>query len=296
MFAPPPSDRTYLLLLMFVPSFVYWPSALGKEAVIIFALGLATYGFARMLRNNLVSGVACIGGGVFLMTFVRPHIGVAVTIALALATMLAKQSGRRTGLIAMGCVLFVLSGFVVSRANAFFKSDITSASSVSAQLTAAGKRTSEGGSEFEPTPVSPQNFPFAVVTVLIRPFPWEASSVPELVTGIESLVIGYMILKQLKNIRKRVGRRNPLGIYALVATLVFIVLFWNFANFGILARQRTQIAPFLFLLLAMPPPAENPQVIERRAHRKGTNLWDEWDAEHGPDPGGRGGSRSRRLR
>ena len=43
-FAPPPSDRTYLLMLMFIPSFVYWPSALGKEAFIILCLGLTTYG------------------------------------------------------------------------------------------------------------------------------------------------------------------------------------------------------------------------------------------------------------
>ena len=41
-------------------------------------------------------------------------------------------------------------------------------------------------------------------------------------------------------------------IFALVNLIVFVFLFSNFANFGILARQRTQIAPFLFLLLAMP--------------------------------------------
>jgi len=62
---------------------------------------------------------------------------------------------------------------------------------------------------------------------------------------------------------------------------VFVYLFWNFANFGILARQRTQIAPFLFLLLAMPPMADNARTLARRAHRKGQRLWEDWDASHG---------------
>ena len=284
-FAPPPSDRTYLLMLMFIPSFVYWPSALGKEAFIILCLGLTTYGFACMLENKVVPGIACIAAGIAGMTMVRPHIGVAVMIGLLFATVLAKQSGRRTGLIAMVFVLLIGGGFVISKANEFFKADITSTSTITAQLDAAGTRTGEGGSQFSPTPVSPQNFPFAVVTVLIRPFPWETSSVPELATALESLLIAWLIIKGLKDIRGRVTRENPLAIYALVVTLVFIVLFWQFSNFGILARQRTQIAPFMFMLLAMPVTGHLAKKSERKARRSGDRAWANWDTAHGGAPG-----------
>ncbi len=280
-FAPPPSDRTYLLLLMFVPSFVYWPAALGKEGFIILCLGLTTYGFSSVLTSDVVRGITYIAGGVAGMTMVRPHVGVAVMIGLTLATLLARQQGRRTGLIAMGILLIVGSGFVISRANSFFNSDITSAGNVTTQLQAAGKRTTQGGSEFSPTPVSPQNFPFAVVTVLIRPFPWESSSLPEFATALESMVIAWLIIKGLKNIRGRVRRDNPLALYGLVCTLVFVVLFWNFGNFGILARQRTQIAPFMFMLLAMPVTQHLEKKQERRRRRSGKSAWDSWDAAHG---------------
>ncbi len=280
-FAPPPGDRFYLLLLMFIPSFVYWPSALGKEAFIILCLGLTTYGFACVLQNDLVRGIPCIAGGVAGMTMVRPHVGVAVMIGLTIATVLAKQSGRRTGLFAMTVLLLVGSAFVISRANAFFKSDITSASNITTQLDAAGKRTGQGGSEFTPTPVNPVNFPFAVVTVLIRPFPWESTSVPELATALESMVIAYLIIKNFKQIRGRVRRDNPIAIYALVVTLVFVVLFWQFSNFGILARQRTQIAPFMFLLLAMPVTEHVEEKRDRKERRSGQRAWSDWDARHG---------------
>src|SRR5207244_897889 len=159
-----------------------------------------------------VMGVACLFGGIYGITMVRPHIGVAVMIGLIIATLFAKQQGRRGGLLVMSLVLIIMSGFVMSKANAFFKSDITNASNVSQQLTDAGTRTTQGGSEFKPSPVSPQNFPNAMVTVLIRPFPWEASSVPELLTAIESCVIAWLIIKGLRNIRGRITRENPLAI------------------------------------------------------------------------------------
>ena len=50
----------------------------------------------------------------------------------------------------------------------------------------------------------------------------------------------------------------------------------------VLARQRTQIAPFLFLLLAMPVDEHKRKIAERRRRRKGGNAWDSWDAAHGP--------------
>ena len=95
--------------------------------------------------------------------------------------------------------------------------------------------------------------PYALMTVIVRPFPWESGSIPELVTALEAAFVGYLIIKGGKNTLGRVRRDRPIAIYATVATLVFVELFSHFNNFGILARQRTQIAPFLYLLLALPP-------------------------------------------
>jgi hypothetical protein len=62
---------------------------------------------------------------------------------------------------------------------------------------------------------------------------------------------------------------------------VFVVLFWQFSNFGILARQRTQIAPFMFMLLAMPVTAHLAKKSERRERRSGKQAWANWDSAKG---------------
>ena len=41
--------------------------------------------------------------------------------------------------------------------------------------------------------------------------------------------------------------------YAVVYLLIFFFAFGTISNFGILARQRTQALPFVFVLLALYP-------------------------------------------
>ena len=43
----PNGERKFFFLILFAPSMVYWPSSIGKEAVVIFGVGLTTYGLAR---------------------------------------------------------------------------------------------------------------------------------------------------------------------------------------------------------------------------------------------------------
>jgi hypothetical protein len=58
--------------------------------------------------------------------------------------------------------------------------------------------------------------------------------------------------------------------FVLVYSGLFVVAFSSIANFGILARERTQLLPFFLVLLAVPAsrprPAPAPAVTaERRA-------------------------------
>ncbi len=41
--------------------------------------------------------------------------------------------------------------------------------------------------------------------------------------------------------------------YAIVYLLIFFFAFGTISNFGILARQRSQVMPFVFVLLALYP-------------------------------------------
>ena len=65
-------------------------------------------------------------------------------------------------------------------------------------------------------------------------------------------------VRRLASIPKRL-RSEPYIIYALAYALMFFFAFATIANFGILARERSQVMPFMFVLLAIPARAGVPQ-------------------------------------
>ena len=58
-----PNGLTYRygLLVLFLPSLLYWPSALGKEGWAIFCLGVGAYGVARVLTGSIPLGGVLFG-------------------------------------------------------------------------------------------------------------------------------------------------------------------------------------------------------------------------------------------
>ncbi len=250
----PNGERKYFYLVMFAPSMVYWPSSLGKEAIVILGLGAATYGFARCLTKAVISGTAFVAAGIVLVTYVRAHVALVLLIGMFFAVMLRKRpKGQLIGTVATLLVFVVVGLYVGRQANSYFKTDVSNTSDVSSQFSDAVSRTHQGGSEFNPVPIhSPADFPYAAITVLFRPFPWESGSIQELLTSFESLVYAGVLITGAKRLAGRVRRDQPIALYAFGTTVVFIIVFSNFANFGILARQRTQVLPFLFMLLCVP--------------------------------------------
>jgi uncharacterized membrane protein len=67
-------------------------------------------------------------------------------------------------------------------------------------------------------------------------------------------------------------RSEPYVTYAIVYLLIFFFAFGTIGNFGILARQRTQAMPLLFVLLALyplsrkadAPDSKSPRALPRR--------------------------------
>ena len=101
---------------------------------------------------------------------------------------------------------------------------------------------------------SPIVVPWAAVTVLFRPLPWEAHNGQELANTAEScflIVLAYKSRKRLRSIPREL-RNSPYIAYCLGFTAMFVFAFSSFANFGILARQRTQTMPLVLTFLCLP--------------------------------------------
>ena len=254
--------RSYAILLFFLPSLVFWPSSIGKESWMMFALGIATLGIAIALSGQLWRGLAMAAVGFWLAGIVRPHIAALLGAAFALA-MVARRGSRELHELApvmkalSMAVVAVLALFLTVKAERFLqRSGIPTSKGVSATLTDIQDRTSKGGSDFVPSVVdSPARAPLAVVTVLFRPFLPEAHNLQARLAAVEGTFLILLCLFRWRWLIAAIRsiRGWPYVLFALVYTGLFIIAFSSFANFGLLARERVQLYPLFLVLLCIPP-------------------------------------------
>jgi hypothetical protein len=259
---PEGNHRKLALLLFLTPTLIFWPSSTGKDSWLLFAIGLTVYGAARLFTHESF-GIPLLALGLLASALVRPHLTVLLLAGLVLGRALGRVS-RRTdrGVVRRVLGKAVLIGFLVGavaltagRASTFFNVDELGADSVTAILDETQRRSSQGDSAFEPPRVtSPVGFPLAFITVLYRPFPNEAHNAQQIFSALETTVLLGITLASWRSLVRlpRFMRRYPLISFAVVFVLLFVVAFSAVGNFGILARQRTQVLPMLFMLLALP--------------------------------------------
>ena len=263
--------RRYTVLVFFLPSVVFWPSSIGKEAWMTTMLGLGSYGLARVLTQRRGAYVAFLVA-VAAMMVVRPHVAAIFGAGTAAAFILrrTKGSGGTARKVISLLVLALAAGLVLNQLQSFF--DLQDGLNPEQVLNETTRRSSQGGSQFEAVnPTSPAQLPWALITVLFRPFLYEAGGVAGLVTALEgTLLIGLFLwnLPRLARLPAMILARPYLG-YALVYLLIFGFAFSSISNFGILARQRTQLFPIAVVLLAVP---HEPQIIPRSARRRSGPL------------------------
>lgn len=257
---PDADPRWYAALLLFSPSFFFWPSSIGKEAVVTFTLGAAAYGIAKLFRSQ-ASGLWITALGVVGTALVRPHVAVLVVAAAGLAYALGRtrnRHGERINPVVKAVVIAILAGgafLAASNAAQFFGVQDLSLESVNQITAATNKNSSQGGSEFTaPNPQSPIEFPMAFVTVLYRPLITEAHNLASFLSAIEGTFFVVITLVSLPRIWRnlREYRRSGYLLACLFFVLAFTFFFGSIGNFGILVRQRVQVLPFFFVMLCVP--------------------------------------------
>ena len=252
---PNGNHRLYAVFLFFMPSLVFWPSSIGKEAWMQLTIGICAYAVALILTHKRAGFVLLIVG-VAASAAVRPHIALIVFFSLCMAYLirpsssLADRTGMLTKLVGI-VILVVIGGVLVGRTQSFFEVEGQGSGAVDQVLTQVEEQTGEADSEFDnPRSSSPVQFPAAAVTVLFRPFPFEAGSAVALIASLEGLVLLVLLVRSVP--RWRLVPRIPYAVFAATYTVLFIFAFSALSNFGILVRQRTQLLPLVLVIAALP--------------------------------------------
>ena len=260
--------KRYAMVILFFPSIVFWPASIGKDALMIFFLGMATLGISKLLAKLSLFGLTLTGLGLYLAAQIRPHVAMMVALAAALAFLFLKRSeGRARGAKRFIPLVVAAAGFLLawSAFAADFGVSIEGGAETqdpAAFLERVSNQTAQGGSQVSDGVVTgPQDIPEATLKVLFRPLLYEASSMAIMVSAVEGTALLLFVVWKLPWVwrnRRRI-RPNPLLLLSFMFTGGFIIAFSSILNLGILARQRVQVLPFflaLLVALGWPPDPE----------------------------------------
>ena len=254
---PEGNARRYAALVFFLPSLLFWPSGIGKDAWMIFAVGLSAYGAARVLAGAR-GGFLALVLGLTASSVVRPHVAALMVGSLAVAYLFRRTAReRRTALTPVvkgaGALVMVAITLVVAlQAQSYLHVDSLSGG-VGQALNSVQQQSSQGHSQFS-VGSNPVSILFTASTLLFRPFPWEAGSVQALGASAEGIFMFWLVIRSRRRIRGalRSAFRRPYVAFSLFYLLGFLLAFSRISNFGIVARERVQVIPFALVFLAMP--------------------------------------------
>lgn len=245
--------KTYRWFIFFLPSILFWPASLGKDAWIFFCSGLATYGWVLYGSRQRVGGLFLAGLGLFLVNFIRPHTAAFLAIGMAFSFFLTVTNRVRSIIVWLvgGAIVLGLTVVLINSSADFLRLEDLSVETIEEFYAEQQVRTTGGGSSYETVNVfTPGGLAVGLISVLARPFPWEAHNAQALVASLETLVwLGFCALRYKAFIRNLMAMRtNPATSYALAYSVIMLLALTSLGNFGLIARQRVMVLPFWWML------------------------------------------------
>jgi len=257
-----PEDRLkpYATAVLFLPSLVFWPASIGKDALMVLFLAVAAYGASRMLRSYQFSALLPIAPGLYLASEIRPHVAALLGLSLVLALLFGKpprkfeKHPKRAVMI-----LFSVAGAALALAAVASTFNVSVEGGGDSQdpgafLEDVEEQTARGGSQIGGAAVtSPAQLPGAIITVLYRPLLYEGGSGQMILSALEGTALLLFTLWKLPVMwrNKKMLREKPYLLMCFFYTGGFIIAFSAFLNLGILARQRVQVLPMFLALLVV---------------------------------------------
>jgi hypothetical protein len=244
--------------LMFLPSILYWTSPISKETMVVLGSGILVFGISYVFDGtHMISGTLGVLAGAALVFVVRPNITLLLLFSAAVALVVpwSRLMTRRPPPPARVAILalIVLALVPVLAANRQLLHLHPGQGFVQGSLSAIQNENNIGGnSSFATsTPTSIFGVPWAVISVLFRPFPWEIRNPLMAVTSAESIFVfvwlARIVLRWIKgSIRPLI---DGLGAMSITLIIAFCFIYSSLGNFGLLVRERVTMLPFLLILM-----------------------------------------------
>ncbi len=233
---------TLLEILFLLPNCHFWSASLGKGSVMIFAIGLTFYGLSRY-NTRLMHLII----GAILVYMVRSHILLAIFVGIG-SSLFFSISGIKWYFRYSLVILSFLAVFMISD-NVL---ENTGAESLnifdSKKIEYRAKELGKGNSGLD---LANYSQGFKLFTFIFRPLFVDAPGFMGIISSFENVFILYLTVQFLINFP--LFWRGSTGFHKIaffIFLLAAIFLAQISGNLGIAIRQKSQIFPLLFLILA----------------------------------------------
>lgn len=237
------------------PSVLFWSSTLGKDPLCILFLGAATYSVSRWFATTQKRHLAWFVLWAFAVAVIRPWWAVILAVSLLVALRFGKSGKMR--LFALPAIVLLLTVGAVITSNHFQLSDLDS---TVAFVDTHTRAASSGGSaqqvpEFGGVTDILLFLPQGVITVLFRPFPWEAHNAFALFASLENSFLLLLIIIYLRSIRYKL-RTDEISQWSLVIIAAWLIIYalFGYQNLGTAVRYRAPVIPFILMLIGVGAP------------------------------------------
>jgi hypothetical protein len=248
----PNSDvKKYAIWVLFWPSLWFWPSSIGKDALILLATGLVLYGST----TKRISWIALLAG-IAIAAFIRPHVAGVLVVSVAVAHWISPTTKWTFVHVLQGLLVLVLLGFVLKTSLAHVGLEELDLENLKEYVDTVSTRTTQGGSAITSGGFGVKGIFVAFVNMLFRPFPWEAGSPLSAAASAEMIFYWAMVIRRRRRIITllKEWRHNQLLRVAVPLTLLYVIMLgMTVGNLGIIARQRVHILPLLLIWLEARP-------------------------------------------
>lgn len=261
--------RAALVGCLWVPSVVFWSSALLKEPVAVVGLGLLIYGgHALATRRRPVVGLVLFALGGLLAGPVKPYLlgpfGLAVGVWFYLdgprPALLRRIRQLRPGAFIVGAGFATI--FIVFLVRLFPELNPSDLAEQTANMQAGVEKT-HGGSDYSIGDPEARSFsgqlrflPVSLLTALFRPTVLDVHNAQSAVNALETTTITILLVVALVRSGPvgavRVVFRSPvLGFCAIYVLGLAIGVGLGTTNLGTLSRYRMPLMPFFVTLAAV---------------------------------------------
>jgi len=189
---PRRAARRFAWFIMLWPSLAYWPSSIGKEAVLLLGIGMVTIGYVG--KAGRIRWSAVVAGGALVFA-VRPHVAAALLGAVAVSHWLRSWDRLRLRQVFEGGAILVLAVLGLFAMQAAFGIAIGDLEGIQEFASQKAEKTQTGDSSIDQVPLTPAGGVQAFVNTWARPFLWEAHNATALLASLEIMLLwGFLLL------------------------------------------------------------------------------------------------------